>query len=123
MLVAWLFALGMGVVNACVVTPPAVDGHRVAVIGQHDLAEPATHAHHGHGDAIGQTGCLKFCADESSTLSKSPVPALDLGLPLLAMVSAWQPVGPMTAIGTRLAFDRPMPHGPPLVIRFLRLTL
>lgn len=123
MLVAWLFALGMGVVNACVVVPPAVDGHRVAVIGPHDLAGPAAHAHQGHGDAIGQTGCLKFCADESSTLSKSHVPALDLGLPLRAVVSAWRSAIPITAIGTWLASDRPMPHGPPLVIRFLRLTL
>jgi hypothetical protein len=116
MLVAWLFALGMGVVNACVVATPAVDGHRVA-------AHASSVDHHGHGDATGKTSCLKFCDDESSALSKGDVSAPDLGVPLFAVLSTWPSIIPITAVGTWLALDRPIVQGPPLVIRFLRLTL
>lgn len=114
-LVAWLLALSVGVLNACVLTPRVSDGHGVVAAGDSPVAQ------HGHDDA--KTSCLKFCADESSALSKTQGGAPDLGVPLLLGVSEWQPVVPVIAIGIRQFFDRPMPHGPPLIIRFLRLTL
>lgn len=116
-LVAWLFALSVGVLNACVLTPRVSDGHGLVAGGDSSIAQ------HGHDDANAKTSCLKFCADESSALSKTQGSAPDLGVPLLLVLSAWQPIVPVIAIGTRRLFDSPMPHGPPLVIRFLRLTL
>lgn len=114
-LVAWLFALAVGVLNACVLTPRVSDEHGIVAGGSSSVAQ------HGHNEA--KTSCLKFCADESSALSKTQGAALDLGVPLLLVLSGWQPGVPVIAIATRRFFDRPMPHGPPLVIRFLRLTL
>jgi hypothetical protein len=70
----------------------------------------------------GKAGCLKFCADESSTLAKGhktqhdlPGPAPMAGVQAtsviaVATVAPWRPV------------ERPASLGPPLVIRLLRLT-
>jgi hypothetical protein len=116
-LVAWLFALSAGVLNACVLTPRISDGHGIVAGGDNSVVQ------HGHNEANAKTSCLKFCADESSALAKTQVFLPDLGVPMLLVLSGWQPVVPVIAIATRRFFDRPMPHGPPLVIRFLRLTL
>ena len=135
-LVAWLFALAAGVVNACVLTPPepASRGPRA-----HSAAEAASlpetageaeahgHdegvAHHGQSGSGGNQGCLKFCDDESSALSKNKASTFVADLPFAAVLALSLPIVRVASAGTRPTIDRQLPQGPPLVIRLLRLTL
>lgn len=131
-LLAWLFALSAGVVNACVLNIPALamlglsaESHAVlpqavADTAHHD-GEPV--AHHKHGQNGANDSCQKFCDDESSALSKGSTPALDTGVALVAGVAWRGAVVASTNVGTDLSLQRPTAHSPPLVIRLLRLTL
>lgn len=137
-LLAWSFALAAGVVNACLLAPqgsvePGAHGaqHRfVAHSGDARGMRLAEHGHHGdaasspgpHPDA-GQEGCLKFCDDGASALSKTKVASLDPGVQLLAAFSAWNASVSKLRLVTLQPLARPSAQGPPLVIRFLRLTL
>lgn len=137
-LVAWLFALGAGVVNACMLTPQGPAGvgvdvasplrsvahaevpnrSRVVANGEHGELP----AQHGPRHDSGKDSCLKFCDDESSALSKGKSSTLDPGVALLAGVARWNPIVPKTPLGERLSLRQPPAQGPSLVIRFLRLT-
>ena len=141
-LVVWLFALTAGVVNACVLTPSGsaerAVGHASRVdIAVHD-AQAGTrpdgqggsrHGHaesvaqHGHEQDFGKVSCLKFCDDESSAVTKVQLPVVDLGSTLLTIVEPWNPSAATGGVGVRQPLERPSSRGPPLVIRFLRLTL
>jgi len=143
-LFAWVFALVTGVANACIVEMPgsAPAGHEKHrhthaahenVEHQFSLPEPADHGsaeHPDHEDAggpaqddAGKAGCLKFCDDESSALSKNGSPGFDqLAAPVAVDGFEIQPVPIADAVG-RLSLERPSAQGPPLVIRLLRLTL
>lgn len=136
---AWLFALTAGVVNACMLVPQGSAGHGVLAASSSQSAAQTDHASAlreagqlGHDESVpepgqvqdaGKVSCLKFCDDESSALSKSTTTALDLGEPLLVAVAPWSPIVQSSILGTKLSLRRPPVHGPPLVIRILRLTL
>lgn len=133
MLLLWLFAVLSGTVNACVLAeaaPPAHHEHAEHALA-HDAIEGKGHEHadehadehpaHHHADA--HVACHKFCQDEARTLPTlkhldgadfAPILLL-YGSPLLPKVTALQPVAQ--------APQRPPAHGPPLVIRLLRLAL
>jgi len=144
-LAAWLFALTAGVVNACVLTPHS-DALRAAVLETHresparqepagspaqagddqhrshdDRSARAGHAQDG-GDA-GQGSCVKFCDDESSALAKYNAPILDLGAGVATVFEPWSAAVSITGAESRRSLERLPAHGPPLAIRFLRLTL
>jgi len=142
-LLAWSFALASGVVNACLLTLPGpiTDGTPPPVHG-----EAATHARPDdkakglHSAAGGEAGvanlvqyehqqgssgkdtCLKFCDDESSAVVKSTSLGVDL---VVALVEPGVPriAAPLATIGSGWLPEQPRAQGPPLVIRFLRLTL
>jgi len=116
-LAAWLLALGAGVAHACVLAPQGA-GDRALIAPTED--DPASLAHETEA---GQAGCLKFCADGSSALTKNAAPTVDLGPPLLAVAAPWHAITPMARIGTRLSLGRPADQRQRLVIRLLRLTL
>jgi hypothetical protein len=138
-LFAWVFALAASVANACIVSaptsaPPGHENHRhpqesshqdsVSIeSADHDSAGHTDHEHAGgiaHDDA-GKAGCLKFCSDGSSALSKNGSLGFDQ-VPAHAVDGfKIQPVA-ITA-DARLSLERPSAQGPPLVIRLLRLTL
>jgi hypothetical protein len=135
MLLAWVFALGAGVVNACVLTPSWVDHH---ANGEHEPHEvwvsdgsvvlpgpPDDRAvdFDAKRQSASHEACLKFCADESSALSKSNVPAVDPSLPVAALLAWWIPVVLVAHIGPSHSLEHRAVPEPPLVIRFLRLTL
>jgi hypothetical protein len=128
-LVFWLFALATGVVNACVPTPQAAASRAIDAVARSNAAQHEDHghdgpiAHHGHQQDAGKTGCLKFCDDESSALSKNDASSVDLGATFVAVVQPWHSMVPITSVETRLSVARPTAQGPPLVIRFLRLAL
>ena len=123
MLLAWVLALSAGVVNACQLQPHGLGSH----------ASVSSIPHDGHGlhdgddmdegvDA-GKAGCLKFCDDGSSSVPQSKSAATDVPCPvglarLDEALASPAGAGPMQ----RLLEQSPA-HGPPLVIRFLRLTI
>ncbi|MBI3367799.1 MAG: hypothetical protein HY021_04945 [Burkholderiales bacterium] len=144
-LLVWLFALAAGVVNACALTPRgAVDGvDPQAGIVVHDkhaskptaAGHPCHHAQvdevdhhghghgHGHGQDSGKVSCLKFCDDECSAIAKVKLPVVGLGSTLLTVAEPWSAIVAAACAGVRHSPGRPSAQGPPLVIRFLRLTL
>jgi hypothetical protein len=134
--VAWCFALFSGVVNACLLTPagPArLEAALHEVAHAATQAQPADHAFpagHGAHDALpgaehgaGTEGCLKFCDDGSTALSKSTVSAVDPGVAMGAAFAAWNPRLTDGRSASRQWSHGPTATGPALVIRFLRLTL
>ena len=134
-LFAWLFALLSGVANACLIQPnsPGGSGSRSSQAGPvaGDTAGPATRLaqhvqHHGadEGDGLGNhSGCLKFCADESSAVIKSKAAQADLPGPLFVASVPWPPVMLVAIASEWLLVERPASGGPPLFIRLLRLTI
>jgi hypothetical protein len=139
-LVAWLFALLSGAVNACLIQPSATDLARsnVPLVGPlvGEVAGPGQstrqieptqrHADKEHGgpvDDLGEAGCLKFCADESSALSKSKSYGADMVAALVDLHVAGRLAVPVVKTDSSLLPEPPRAQGPPLVIRILRLTL
>ncbi len=142
MLLFWLFATVAGVVNACMLTPtgPAersvvragittLDLQADAGTGAHTDADPGGHHEqvasvpsHGHDGSSGKVSCLKFCDDESSALTKGKLPA-DLGVSLLTVLVPWNSAAAIGSVASQKSLERPDSQGPPLVIRFPRLTL
>jgi len=122
-LLAWVFALAAGVVNACVLNlsgqaaPDSVAHHGA---DRHEQGLAAPHEHH---QDTGKDACLKFCDDESSALSKTKAYGADIPVALIEMGESRGATVPIKRIGNGLSLQRPAAQGPPLVIRFLRLTL
>ena len=133
MLLVWLLALTTGVINACVLNIPtavtreslaesdAVHAWRAVVETQHHDGWLTLHKHEQGGV---HDSCLKFCDDESSALSKGNTSsALDPGAAMVTTMQLLRTLVPSADIGTGPAPRPPTAQGPPLVIRFLRLTL
>ena len=143
-LLAWVLALMSGVVNACLLQPhgqtaPASSivisspGFADAGLVESTMAH-VEHSHHGSHQApqgdhdaanenAGKAGCLKFCSDESSTLVKGKFTQVDLPNPFVVAVVEWPSMAPLPLGTLRRSAERPASPGPPLVIRFLRLTI
>jgi hypothetical protein len=133
MLFAWLFGLTAGVVNACALDLPSAPArNRVAeshtARPAHVGADTGHHvdgltAQHEHEQNSRNDSCLKFCDDESSVLFKDNKAEQDQGV-LLVAATLWPvAVVPVSSAGAEQSSARPSAQGPPLVIRFLRLTL
>lgn len=129
-LLAWSFALASGVVNACVLSLPerTAEGSTPAL-----HSEAATHAGSSegigghaaddHGGSWGKDTCLKFCDDESSALAKSATYGADVLAALVDLRVERRLAVPAVKLDSGLLPESPRAQGPPLVIRFLRLTL
>ena len=142
-LLAWVLALMSGVVNACLLQPhgqtaatssivtssPAFADaglveSTVAHVGHdHHDSHLAQHSDHDASKDAGKAGCLKFCSDESSTLAKGKFTQADLPNPVVVAVVEWPSMAPLPMGTMRRSAERPASPGPPLVIRFLRLTI
>ena len=70
-----------------------------------------------------RTACLKFCADESSALAKSKSYGADMVAALVDLRVERRLAVPAVKTHSGLLPEPPRAQGPPLVIRFLRLTL
>ena len=135
-LFAWMIALLSGVANACL-TQLNAQGEAGSISSQADRAATAgrttragAHVHHhgeneddGLGNHSAKEGCLKFCADESSALTKSRAPQADLAGPIVLASVQWPPAAPVAAVSQWTPVERPASVGPPLFIRLLRLTI
>jgi hypothetical protein len=138
-MIAWLFALTSGVVNACLLVSPGAERIGVAPPGHSSAGTPEKSSglvndigrlgHVGpdapseHEQGAGADSCLKFCDDGSSALSKSTSSTADPGVSIFAAVAPWCPIVSGARLASRLSLGEPTAHGPPVVIRFLRLTL
>ena len=135
---AWMFALLSGVANACLIEQGAPDelGSILLPVGMvaGDTAGRATrqvkHVNHhaeGEGDGPGndsaKAGCLKFCADESSAVTKGTAILGDVLAPILVARVQRPPAAPVAAAAQWRPVERPASVGPPLFIRLLRLTI
>ncbi len=135
MLLAWAFALGAGVVNACVLSTNWADHHAGGAHEHHEVrvdGVPVVLAGQTDDRSAGldtdrqspsHDACLKYCDDESTALSKSNVAAADPSLPVGALLEWWSPVAHVAHIGLWLPREHHAVPEPPLIIRFLRLTL
>ena len=136
---AWTMALLAGMANACLLQPHG-PGTPAAAVAPHESsparamkAVQAPHAEQGHhagqvepddpSPDAGKAGCLKFCDDERSTVAKGDALQPDLPGPALFASVEWSPRVPTDAALTWSSAQRPRSQGPPLVIRFLRLTI
>ena len=142
MLVAWVFAIGTGSVNACALVAHEPTGSPNATTA---LFTPEEHDHHDdeddelqstggliHHDAAalshashddGHAGCHKFCKDESATLPKHTALDSPTFAPLLIDTRVALPTCSISAPLAHRNAERPWANGPPILIRFLRLTL
>ncbi len=71
----------------------------------------------------GKNTCLKFCDDESSALAKSTNCGADVLAALVDLRVERRLAVPAVKLASGLLPEPPRAQGPPLVIRFLRLTL
>ena len=137
-LFAWMFALLSGAVNACLIQPnpqsePGSISSQVDPVAGKAAGTVAQQVQHGHpqgddepdgfGNHSSKAGCLKFCADESSAVTKNKSAQADLpGLIAVASLQ-WPPAVPGLVAAPWLAAERPASGGTPLFIRLLRLTI
>lgn len=117
MLVVWLFAVMNSTVHAC-----AVMGH-----GHADAARVVLEAAHDGGASPApvpcEGGCRKFCKDESATLTKADSqPGMNPAALLLIPGSTVLP-GAGAGLAPMRAPLRAPAHGPPVFLRYARLTL
>ena len=129
-LLVWLFALGSGVVNACLLEARGTHG-RDATVGTSESAI-ASDLPAVHGGAVGshddpdasKAPCLKVCDGASQTVVKQPS-TFDLihpGLPLFVRV-VWTAAAGEVAASRRMDDLLPSAPEPPIRIRYLRLAL
>ena len=71
----------------------------------------------------GKAGCLKFCDDQSSTLAKGETAQTDLPGMVMTAAIDWLSAIPTATAATWRSAERQISQGPPLFIRFLRLTI
>jgi len=142
-LLAWVLALMSGVVNACLLQPHGVAASAASANTKSEFSNAvpvdstAAHVEHGHHHRLemrqgdhdgakqdaGKAGCLKFCSDESFALAKGKFAQADQPNPVVVAVVEWPSMAPLTMGALRRSAERPASPGPPLVIRFLRLTI
>lgn len=141
-LLAWSFALVSGVVNACVLSlpgragetpsPPALGvaaslARHSEQLGTHGPEDHAigssTHAHEQERGSPAKDSCLKFCGEEASALVKNMAPAADMVAALVDSGTRRRLAVPAVQVDFSAALEQARAQGPPLVIRFLRLTL
>ena len=125
----WLLALAMGFANACLLEVPETHSH-VATVGTSETAHAhAVSDHHagaGHGDDADtfKAPCLKVCDDGSHSLptQRSDVDHADHGMAAVIAV-LWAVPVPIVAMSYRVGDRQFHVPGPPLRVRYSRLTI
>lgn len=134
-LLAWVLALLAGVVNACQLQPYAPgalaqvsDSNSPSAVREMHVAQKAHADHaalasHEHQSDTGKAGCLKFCDESSTTVTPAKTAPTDLfGMPAVASID-WAAAAPDSVCAPWRRVEQPVCQGPPLFIRFLRLTI
>jgi hypothetical protein len=122
-LAVWLFALGAGVANACLLSEPDHGIHDASRATAHDAAD--ADAHHQAQTDPADAGCLKFCDEAPLAIPKVDQPISD-STPELAGLLYWTSPATMasdTAVLLRVHANRPAHMASPTAARPHRLTL
>lgn len=131
LLLVWIFALGSGLANACLLQQSGTHGHGPSGDGQPTSQAPRVSPGHLGADSdhldnagLAKSACLKVCGDGAQTIVKWAVSA-DVADVAMASptVLAWS--APLdTAEQSNAWFDLPDPSpGVPVRTRFSRLAL
>lgn len=127
LLFVWLFGLAAGWANACVLQARfdahhGALGHDADTAGHPHPSSPVARAIVDDGGAAAEV-CLSLCDGERSAIPKLKlvVPG-DPGLHQAALAAPWLPWSVAPAPERARAVAMPPPPGPPVAIRFLRLT-
>ena len=123
----WMFALMSSLANACVLSS-SVRGERFGHLHSagHDAVAGiiGIGTDHDHEPQPAKAACKGFCDLEQGTVLKSHAPSgLDLGAAPLLQAELWPVPFARVAPRVSLATYREPPPGPPVAIRFLRLTI
>lgn len=123
MLVVWLFALGAGVANACLLNTAAHASH--ASFHATASGAPIAHTHSQELPDPDTAGCLKFCDESTLAIKQEGQPTHDgdtcpWGMPNRAQVPA---VASATAASLQALTRRPVHLAVPIAARPHRLTL
>ncbi|MDP2742361.1 MAG: hypothetical protein Q8O50_02685 [Hydrogenophaga sp.] len=122
-LVMWLFALGAGVANACLLNAP--DGSSQSSFSLASPGTPVAHDHQNEAPNPGTAGCLKFCDEPRLAIQKLNQPLNDGGGEMFATV----PQAPVLTVASATPVRLPvLSHRPahlalPSAARPHRLTL
>ena len=131
-LALWLFAVASGIANACLLEAPGHHSHDAAGTNATASDEPRERsgehaaAHAGHDADVDESKapCLKVC-DDGTHAMLNRLPGIDLTnpgqVPYVSLV--WTATVPVFSAPSRGPELRPPDHGPPIRVRFLRLTL
>ena len=131
LLLVWLFVLGSGVANACLLGPTEEHASSVSASDaqtRHASAEPAFHrdaaAEHGDHHGPAKDSCLKACEDGSRTLVKaySGLDQTDPGLAPL-VTTLWASEKPVVLALSRIDGLQAPIVGLPVRVRYSRLAL
>ena len=128
MLMVWLFALGSGVANACLLQTNDAHTHTNTHTNTHESAqlvdEPTTSfGHHDEADNTKES-CLKVCDDGTHSLVKLPSDTGDINPGPVSLLTTLWTGSPreITALCRRDNLAIPI-TGPPLRVRYSRLAL
>lgn len=122
-LAVWLFALGAGVANACLLNEPNNDRHSSFTAMPQDV--PVAQTHHDDQSDPDTAGCLKFCDEASLAITKVDQPIADGGPGSVDVpYRASEPtIASITAVQVRVHSTRPAHLALPIAARPHRLTL
>ena len=127
MVLVWMFALTTSLANACVLSGAV---HSVSLGQVHAVEHAAdggivgTGSDQDHEPGPAKAACQEFCDLEQVTVFKSQAPSgLDAGAAPLLQADLWPAPFARAAPRVSLAAYREPPPGPPVAIRFLRLTI
>jgi hypothetical protein len=122
-LAVWLFALGAGVANACLLNESNNGIHSSFAAMPQDV--PVAQTHHGEQSDPDDAGCLKFCDEASLAITKVDQPIAD-GSPGSVGVlyrASGPTIASATAVQVRVQSTRPAHLALPIAARPHRLTL
>ena len=122
-LAVWLFALGAGVANACLLNEPNEGSHSSFTAMPQDV--PVAQTHHGEQTNSGDTGCLKFCDETSLAITKVDQPIANVSPELVGVLHQVWGSSTTSAIATRARVQatRPVHLTLPTAARPHRLSL
>lgn len=122
----WVFGIAAGWANACLLQDrPFAQGHGrdAAMLAHQDGAVARGVASFADADA-GLEACVSFCDSEQRAIPKLELPALAaFDVAHATTVVAWAPRVVEHTAGLARLLAPPRPPGPPVAIRFLRLTI
>lgn len=122
-LVAWLFALGAGVANACLLSEPDHGSHSASAASPPHAS--VAEIHHDAPTDSGNAGCLKFCDEAPRAITKVDQPLSDGSLGWVGVLhrTAVLNLASAAVFQRRVHATRPAHMALPIDARPHRLTL